>query len=574
MKLNYIGYVVATAAGLTVGLLINQDTSVNQAQSETAQAIQISAGNSSANNHSAEPAQPKSSERSIPAAVFSNGGGTLETLVATSDLFKRIDIAHSLAKQADERQIELLIEQLNELESDKNMASALRVFFLRYASLNPEAALDKYSQLFPSPSYAIRDILYTLYHHFGANDLDGMLRYIDHMSDESKQYAALRYLVDDPHFNQNPNLIDQARAFSPQMSTYVAKVLSGSNDAFFDTLLNMGLEGKALSREVYKLLHQWVKEDPQQAFARISQLMTEDEGQPNAERWMTRLLRLWAERAPQDAMTTVLASPSLTHKAEIILRKVAQKNPHQALQLFEAHKEQLEGKTRDEIFEKWMDKDADSALAYISQMSKEEQSAILSVRGVMVHYSRAKPFKAFNQALQLGLVKQEDTASMLARMATARDLTKSRQLWQSMEPSGVKDSLFKQILYRMADKDIDTAKTWLAQNRHLSRKADDAEAYMIINWASKDPEAAARHSIAMEDERQRSRNVSMSISSWYRQQPQQAIDFVLTMSSGPGKDTAISVIFLRVAGHDRPLARKLVDAIGNPQLRQRLEEQL
>lgn len=556
MKVNYIAVVVAAAIGVTAGVYLKPappPAAITQSPtSESAKRIPIAAVGSVNSMDDSQTDTPVS----------------LNSLLASDDLYLRLKIAQKLAQNADEGQIDSLLNELVTSESNENMTSALRVLFLHYASLNPVAALQRFDALLPTPSEAQRDILFALYHYYATLDITGLLHYMEAM-DKNAQSALLHYLIADRHFNQNADLLAKAESFSPKMAFHVAKVTGLSNDILFDRLFTLGLDDRTLSNEMVALIKQWVNDDPAQAFNKIEALLKQNDHHSRmAHYWMQKLVGWWAEKSPEDALAAVLADPSSTDEAQTILRRVANDSPLKALQIYQQHKEVLGLEARNAVFRHWLGADAQSAAAYIAQMPTQEQISLLKSYPVARKYAHAMPMEAFKLAQELKLFNSQGRAYAFANALVQQDLAQAQDFWQNLDDSKAKNRLFAQITKRLARENIEQAQQWLKDHPEQSARNDEAVVFMVNQWAHKEPEKAARFAIGLENKQASAKAFTTSVNRWHRQSPQAAIDYVLSLPADSTKDMALMNLLHQVKHEDESLAKKLIDAMSNKNLRE------
>lgn len=563
MNKHLTGYVVALALGVGAGFALKPDTPNIQ----TSNSVMVSPSTSQSIDKGQS--SPDSATAPIIEQTANPTHTTLSTLLQTTDLNQHLSIAYQLSENADQEQLMALLDSLKEQQTDSNLTVAARVFLLRLSAFSSQAAVEKYQQLYDTPSKAQQDLVYMLYHQYGMADFEGALNSIPGLALKNMQRNLFFYLLQDKHFRDSPKLIAAAKAFSPELNLYVNQITSESAQQWFEQLLTMDLKAPHSRGQIHAALRRWVSEDPQQAFAYLTELQKEN---PQADRWLKDLLGIWAETAPEDALNTLIANGSDMALATTMLSKLAYRSPAKALQLFEQYKTQLDSNVQEQIYQSWLRQKPAEALDYIRQLDEQQQVSLLNNDQILHAFAKKDPQTTFKLAQKWGMFKKPALERTLTEALAEIPFEQSSQFWQELEPSREKDLLFAQLTRSLAKQDIAAAQKWLLDHGETSARVPMATSYFLYELSQKSPQQAADYALSIEDEKARSQAASSAASYWYNKDPDGAIKWATGLSSGRMKDTVLTILIYQVNRHDKASAKKLASAIAEPSLRKQLSE--
>ncbi|MFT4924500.1 MAG: hypothetical protein ACI8WB_000578 [Phenylobacterium sp.] len=171
---------------------------------------------------------------------------TITNLIAIPHQFEQLAAAHEVALTATQQQVGSLINILLNDESNPDRYALLEVFYLRYLSLNPVAAMTHFQQSLltsregSSPTMA-RRVLLGMYHHWAEIDMKGTLDYLISQQPAASRESIFGLLLADEHFADDALLLAQANDYSnvTRGMAIRANLRHDSREQAFDHILAM-----------------------------------------------------------------------------------------------------------------------------------------------------------------------------------------------------------------------------------------------------------------------------------------------------------------------------------------------
>lgn len=568
MGKHLTGYMTMLAGGLVLGFGLGGDLGGDsalptEAQSATPPETQVASNNQ-------RPSAPPATKPQQAQIVNSKAKSPLSIaeVIDTPILFQRLSGAYQLAQNADTDELSDMLDDLTEQQSDYNMTLVARVFFIRWAQLDPAGAIDKYYRLYEEPKHAINDIAYGLYHQWAMQDMGATLAYIESSTPEKIQESIYRYLVDDEHFTDNQALIAQASNHSEYLNAFV--VTKQTKDLpieqQFDALLALGLSDRALNREIYRILKLWAKSAPEQAVLRLSELTKSNK---QAKRWLEAVLRQWAKDTPEQALLAALNLPNGQQYADTVIRGISFEDPQKAMEIYALHSDKLNAKLQKTIFSTWSSKDPKAAMAYIDQLDQKQKQAILRNSRFLWSFARNSAADAFEFAKRNDMLKDRSNLFTVANALVNEDMDKAMSLWAAQPEGSIRNALMSHIVKNIGQTDVNAALKWLDENNSDTKANRQARSMLYSQWVKTDPYAAAEDAVAGSTDDSQKYLVLTLLSNWYRSDPNEAVKWVSTLNDQALKDKALSTLVSMSYRQDIDLAKRLASQISNEKLRQR-----
>jgi hypothetical protein len=540
-------------AGITIGMSIDSEPSANQPKSQNAEdSVVVLASD----NTVSKPVIPRVEQNEqLPLGAKSK----IDSLIVHENVLKRISGAVELAATASEMNILVLLDTLVVVGDDPNNMSISRIFYLRYLNLNPLAAVTHFNEKFAEPTKGQKSVMYDMYHEWAWIDMYETLNYVTITAPEKDRQWIIHYLLDDPHFVNDKTLLEVANSFSDSTRTMALKALykDETPEQLFERMLTMNVDEKTRNRELTRLLKEWAKQDPRAALQRLSQLDSE-----NKERLISSLLQSWARSAPEDALASVIELDLDGKHAKAILSAVARTDGEKALTLYKQFSEHLDSSVKDRLLATWARAEPQAMAAYLDQHPDEKLKGRSVKSRLAYNYSRKDPKGAFEWASRNNLFDDSPSAGPLAKALVNHDIDDAQLTYEQMQPGKARDHLFSALVEKKTDADLKTGEKWLEEHKDDPGYKAAQQAF-YLSWAKKDPLAAVRGALSIEDGMQKMQLVGMIMYTWHRNDPNGAINWAAGLSKGEMRDVAVSSLVMTLSRTNKEKALELVTLISD-----------
>ena len=429
------------------------------------------------------PEPPSSQPSAAPAPP------SLVDIAALADDFERNHALYELVAGTGRAQIEDLLEQTLDLPPSLHRHDIARVLYVRFASIDPGAALGHLLASHRQP----RSSLTAIFRVWAHTDLDEAVRRAASLDEPDKHAVAPTFFDMDMPAWQRQDIAEQLEA-----TTALAQVLareelaSGTPEQTWANAL-ASPPGPQRQRQLSIAIHAWAEKDPEAALRAASEISGDSSLYLSAS-----VLAQWAE-ADRPAALTWLSLQDPGRRTKILTmtmaRRMAENSIAEALDALEDVPGWARQDVQQAILSRWMTVDPAAATAWLGSLPLADQQALSS--SVAYGYARRDPRGAFNWAMAADpKIRDRLLSSVFISMD---DATVAEQLFRSIDDPELRVDLAYALFLGHGDGDPLAALRWAATFQ--GGVQDKLRSYIFTNWAKADPDAAVREVLRQRDSR-------------------------------------------------------------------------
>jgi len=490
----------------------------------------------------------------------------LAGIASITDDFSRNSALYALIGDAPRTRLEEWLAQLDALPATAHRYDLGRVLYIRFAVLDPEAALRhalrgatkaawlaaifrtwgqldpdaaaaRAGRLHPSAKAVASRVLLQL--DLPRNELLAIAARLEESrpDDEIRRQFQLRTGKPQPTPSEHLLAEIEARAHARREGESHADAWNRA----------IALEAGALVRQILieQIVADWALTDPAVAMAAVDAWDTDDVYVPNVAGggWapnspMQRMLQAqimyaWTQRDAQAAFSWALQQEAATMRMHVmtVLAGMAELAPGEAVARLEDLPDAMRAQAAGSLLWTLVRTDLDRAMRLFESLSIEEQSHnATALRQELV--SRRSPREALDWALSLDRrIRAREVASVIQRLSLG-DHVEALRLLDSIEDPAIRAAAAPGLVAQQVQRNAQEALTWARNFR---------------------PEA------------ERGKLVVQVFNAWSRSDPGDAGRALLDTPGGGTRDRAAAAMMASIVGHDVYLAERLFDSIDSPE---------
>ena len=500
-----------------------------------------------------------------PLPVVESGIATLAHIASIEDDFSRNAALYALIGDAPQVRLEEWLAEVDTLPSTRHRPDLARVLYIRFAVLDPEAALQhalrgatraswlvaifrtwgqfdpsaaaaRAATLLPSASAAASRALLEL--DLPRVELRAILAGLDQSGPARNVQRRTQLVTGKPQLTRNEYLLAEIEA-----RAHARREGESHADAWVRAI---GVEN-ALVRQILvdRLVIDWARRDPAAAMAAVESWDTEDGYQPFVagggfapsmpiRRFLTsRVIRQWGQDDAQAALTWAIGreGEDRLRFATVVLSTLAEQAPAEAISRLADLPEAVRPRASGGVLWTLARTDLDRAMGLFESMSIGEQTQnTMALRQELI--SQRSPQNAFDWALSIDhRIRAREVASVLVAVSY-RDLDEALRLLDSTEDPAIRTASAPGLVAQQVRRDAKEALAWARDFRPETERGNLV--VQVFNaWSRTDPGGASRE--------------------------------LFETRGGPTRDRAAAGMMSGVVGHDVPLAERLFDSIETPE---------
>lgn len=440
------------------------------------------------------PEPPSSQPGAVPAPP------SLADIAALADDFERNRALYELVAGTGRAQIEDLLDQTLDLPPSLHRRDIARVLYVRFASIDPGAALEHLLASHPQP----RSSLTAIFRVWAHADLDEAVRRAATLDEPDKDAVAPTFFDMDMPAWQRQDIAEQLEA-----TTALAQVLareelaSGTPEQAWGNAL-ASPAGPQRQRQLSIAIRAWAEKDPEAALRAASELSGDSSLYLSAS-----VLTEWV-KADRPAALNWLSRQDPSRRTQVLTmtmaRGLAELGLTEALEALEEVPGWARQDAQQAILRRWMEVDPDAAVAWIGSLPLADQQALSYA--VAHEFANRDPRGAFNWAMSADpKIRDRLLSSVFISMD---DATVAEQLFRSIDDPELRVDLAHALFLGHGDGDPVEALRWAATFQ--GDVQDKLRSYIFTNWAKADPDAAVREVLRQRDPVARDRVATQVIS--------------------------------------------------------------
>lgn len=440
------------------------------------------------------PEPPGSQPSAVPAPP------SLADIAALADDFERNRTLYELVAGTGRAQIEELLEQTLDLPPSLHRHDIARVLYVRFASIDPGAALEHLLGSHRQP----RSSLTAIFRVWAHADLDEAVRRAATLDEPDKHAVAPTFFDMDMPDWQRQDIAEQLEA-----TTALAQVLareelaSGTPEQAWGNALARA-PGPERQRQLSIAIQAWAEKDPEAALRAASEIEG-DSGVYFSASVLTEWVKVdrpaalnWLSRQDPSRRTKVLTMT--------MAGRMAENGIAEALDALEDVPGWARQDAQQAILSRWMTVDPAAATAWLGSLPLADQQELSS--SVAYEYANRDPRGAFNWAMSADPKIRDRLLSSV--FISIDDAAISEQLFRSIDDPGLRVELAYALFLGRGDGDPVEALRWAATFQ--GDVHDKLRSYIFTNWAKADPDAAVREVLRQRDPVARDRVATQVIS--------------------------------------------------------------
>lgn len=435
-----------------------------------------------------------SSSQPIPAPP------SLVEIAALADDFERNHALYELVAGTGRAQIEDLLDQTLDLPPSLHRHDIVRVLYVRFASIDPGAALAHLLGSRRQP----RSSLTAIFRVWAHTDLDEAVRRAATLDEPDKHAVAPAFFDMDMPAWQRQDIAEQLEA-----ATALAQVLareelaSGTPEQAWGNAL-ASPPGPQRQRQLSIAIQAWAEKDPEAALRAAGEI-----GGDSSLYLSARVLTAWV-KADRPAALNWLSRQEPGRRTQVLTMTMARGLAEIGIAEALAALEEIPGWARQDaqqaILSRWMTVDPAAAITWIESLPLADQQALSY--SVAHAYADRDPHGAFNWAMSVDPKIRERLLSSV--FISIDDATVAEQLFRSIDDPELRVELAHALFLGHGDGDPVEALRWAATFQ--GDVQDKLRSYIFTNWAKADPDAAVREVLRQRDPVARDRVATQVIS--------------------------------------------------------------
>ena len=497
----------------------------------------------------------------VPLPVLESGIATLADIASIEDDFSRNASLYALIGDATRMHIEEWLAEVDTLPARRHRSDIARVLYIRFAVLDPEAALQHalrgatkaswlaaifrtWGQIDPDAAAARGGTLLPFAKAVASRALLELdlpraellaltTRLDESPSDDVQRHVQL--VTGKPRRTPSEGLLAEIEA-----RTHARREGESYADAWKRAI---SLEGDALVRQILveQTVVDWALADPVAAMAAVGAWDTDEvyvpnvagggfaPNQPIRPMLQARIMWIWARGDAQAAMSwTLRQEPAdMQMHAPMVLAALAEQSPAEAVARLADLPDALREQAGGSLLWTLARTDLDRAMRLFESLSVEQQSnnAMALSQELVSHRS---PREAVDWALSLDRrIRPREVAAVLQRLYF-RDHAEALRLLDSIEDPAIRAAAAPGLVPGQVQRDAQEALAW-ARNFRPETERGNLVVQVFHTWARLDPGVACRT--------------------------------LLETRGGPTRDRAAATMMANVVAHDSRLAERLFDSI-------------
>ena len=497
----------------------------------------------------------------VPLPVLETGIATLADIASIEDDFSRNASLYALIGDATRRRIEEWLAEVEALPVRRHRSDIARVLYIRFAVLDPEAALQHalrgatkaswlaaifrtWGQIDPDAAAARGGTLLPFAKAVASRALLELdlpraellaltARLDESPSDDVQRHVQL--VTGKPRRTPSEGLLAEIEA-----RTHARREGESYADAWKRAI---SLEGDALVRQILveQTVVDWALADPVAAMAAVGAWDTDEvyvpnvagggfaSNQPIRPMLQARIMWIWARGDAQAAMSwTMRQEPAaMQMHVPMVLAALAEQSPAEAVARLADLPDALRQQAGGSLLWTLARTDLDRAVRLFESLSIEQQSNnAMALSQELV--SRRSPREAVDWALSLDRrIRPREVAAVLLRLYF-RDHAEALRLLDSIEDPAIRAAAAPGLVPGQVQRDAQEALDW-ARNFRPETERGNLVVQVFHTWARLDPGVACRT--------------------------------LLETRGGPTRDRAAATMMPNVVAHDSRLAERLFDSI-------------
>ena len=515
------------------------------------------------------PIDEEPAETAVPVAqplpVVESGIATLADIALIEDDFSRNAALYALIGDAPQARVEEWLAEVDTLPATRHRPDLARVLYIRFAVLDPEAALQhalrgptraswlvaifrtwgqidpnaaaaRAATLLPSARAAASRALLEL--DLPRAELRAILAGLDQSGPARNVQRRTQLVTGKPQLTRNEYLLAEIEA-----RTHARREGESHSDAW-DRAISVE---DALVRQILvdRLVIDWAGRDPAAAMAAVESWNTEDVYQPFVAGGgfapsmpirgflKSRVIRQWAQDDSQAALTWAMGREreDMLRFATVVLSTLAEQAPAEAISRLADLPEAVRARASGGVLWTLARTDLDRAMGLFESLSIGEQTRnAMALRQELI--SQRSPQSAFDWALSIDhRIRTREVASVLAAVSY-QDLAEALRLLDSIEDPAIRTAAAPGLVAQQVQRDAREALAW-ARNFRPETERGNLVVQVFNAWSRTDPGGASRE--------------------------------LFETRGGPTRDRAAAGMMSGVVGHDVPLAERLFDSIETPE---------
>lgn len=496
--------------------------------------------------------------------VLERDTATLADIAWIEDDFSRNAALYALTADATQGHLEQWLAEVETLPATRHRSDVARVLYIRFAVLDPEAALQHalrsstkaswvaaifrtWGQLEPDAAAARAGTLHPSARAVASRalleldlpraELRAMVARLDESGPDRNLQRGVQLMTGKAQLTPNAYLLAQIEARS-----YAKREGESYADAWNRAI---GVED-ALVRQILvdQIALDWVLKDPVAALAAVESWDTDDVYQvsvsgggfaphlPIRRILRSRIVSEWAKNDAQAALSWSLGLNDADMQVYVpaVLTTLAEYNPGEAIARLADLPDALRAGAAGGVLWTLARTDLDRALRLFESLGIEEQAQnTMALRQNLI--SQRSPQRALEWALSVDRRIRAREVSNLLGLVSLQDVGEAMRLLESIDDPALR----------------------AAAAPHLVGQQVHRDALQALAWARD-----------FQPETERERLVVQVFNTWVRTDPDGAVRALLESRGGPTRDRAAAAMMPSVVGHDVSLAERLFDSIKTP----------
>ena len=503
----------------------------------------------------------------VPLPVLESGTATFAEIASIEDAFTRNAALYAFIRDAPRARLEEWLGEVETLPASLHRSDVARVLYIRFAVLDPQAALRHALRGTTRASW-----LAAIFRTWGQDDADAAaaragalhptanavasraLLELDLPRDELRSIVAR---LDENRPNREMQRRVQLATGTPLVtrSEYLLAEIEARSHARREGESHADAWDRAISVEdalvrrilVDQLTIDWARRDPGAAMAAVEAWDTDDEYQPFVtgggfapsmpirQFLKSRIIGQWAQNDAQAALRWALGRDraDMLRFATVVLSVLAEHAPAEAISRLADLPDEVRARASGGVLWTLARTDLDRAMDLFASLSIEQQTGnAMALRQSLI--SQRSPQSALDWALSLDRRIRAREVSSVIGDASHRDLDEALRLLDSIEDPAIRAAAAPGLVPQQVQNDAKEALAW-ARNFRPEAQRDRLVVQVFNAWAATDPGGACRE--------------------------------LFETRGGSTRDRAAAGMMARVVGHDVALAERLFDSIGTPEQR-------
>lgn len=433
------------------------------------------------------PAGPEySGAAATAAAVPRQVPGTLGEILKLHGDFAQTAALYVLAASKDRKGVERLLEEAESIGRGSERHAAMTILYERYAELDPAAALE---HMMRREAGLDSNWLYAVFHSWARTDFDGALARAAKLDDEHRAAAGAAIVR-----SRDDLPATEREALGSKLNLQIAVRDPSTTDLrspkaaarAWQSALAISDHGKRQS-ELYTVLRNWARQDPQVAIRAIESLQNRSE----REQFLHHALQIWAQKEPRAAIDWVLARPASHQRTDLLgsaLGTLVHKEPFAAMAMAERLSRMEQQRITPQLLLNWANNDPRAAAAWLEEQDDPQlhRQAFMMIAST---YAERDPDEALRWAATLSGENSQVVMSQVIQRIAQDDPERAGSMISQMDDGALRKSAIAAIAQTWAQSDPRAALAWAAKQSSSEATADLYSA-VFSQWAIYDADAA------------------------------------------------------------------------------------